>query len=151
MRFFRCRRIMIFPYLKYLAEPYAPISELIKNISDNAGRSIFAHCEFVWAARAAFPNPLCGGEMGSTGPQGNRHGCRFLFFRTGVLSKSPASAHGLGGRSPASAKWGGLSFGDFSLATQRKVTRSPKEGESFIFLGLNWRSPANPGSNLGRA
>jgi hypothetical protein len=27
-----------------------------------------------------------------------------------VLSKSPAAAHGLGGRSLASAKWGGLSF-----------------------------------------
>src|SRR5690348_730011 len=33
-----------------------------------------------------------------------------------VLSKSPAAAHGLVGRSPASAEEGGLSFGDFSLA-----------------------------------
>jgi hypothetical protein len=47
-----------------------------------------------------------------------------------ALSKSPASAHGLAGRSPASAKWGGLLFGDFLLATQEKVTRPPKEGES---------------------
>jgi len=37
-----------------------------------------------------------------------------------ALSKSPAAAHGLGGRSPASAKWGGLSFGDFSLAIREK-------------------------------
>ncbi|NYE29352.1 hypothetical protein HDE78_002310 [Rhodanobacter sp. K2T2] len=29
---------------------------------------------------------------------------------TDVLSKSPASIHGLAERSPASAKWGGLSF-----------------------------------------
>ena len=47
-----------------------------------------------------------------------------------ALSKSPASAHGLGGRSPASAKWGGLLFGYFLLATQEKVTRPPQEGES---------------------
>jgi hypothetical protein len=47
-----------------------------------------------------------------------------------ALLKSPASPHRLVGRSPASAKWGGLSFGDFSLATQRKVTRPPQEDES---------------------
>jgi hypothetical protein len=29
---------------------------------------------------------------------------------TEVLSKSPATAHGLAGRSPESAKWGGLSL-----------------------------------------
>jgi hypothetical protein len=45
-------------------------------------------------------------------------------------SKSPASAHALDGRSPASAKWGGLLFGYFLLATQEKVTRPPQEGES---------------------
>jgi len=47
-----------------------------------------------------------------------------------VLSKSPAAAHGLVGRSPASAEEGGLSFGDFSLATQRKATRPPQEDET---------------------
>jgi hypothetical protein len=31
--------------------------------------------------------------------------------------------------SPASAEEGGLSFGDFSLATQRKVTRPPPMDE----------------------
>jgi hypothetical protein len=82
--------------------------------------------------------PLCGGEARSTGPQGNRQGGRFLFVRTGVLSKSPASAHGLGGRCPASAKWGGLSFGDFSLAIQRKVTRTPREGESSLAFEFRW-------------
>ncbi|MDQ6648305.1 MAG: hypothetical protein M3Y93_13955 [Pseudomonadota bacterium] len=55
-------------------------------------------------------------------------------FSTGqeALSKSPAAAHGLDGRSPASAEEGGLSFGDFSLATQRKVTRPPQEVETLL-------------------
>jgi hypothetical protein len=45
-------------------------------------------------------------------------------------SKSPAAAHGLDGRSPASAGEGGLLFGDFLfgdflLAIQEKATRAP--------------------------
>jgi hypothetical protein len=36
----------------------------------------------------------------------------------------------VGGRSPPRAKWGGLSLGYFSLATQREVTRPPQEDES---------------------
>jgi hypothetical protein len=47
-----------------------------------------------------------------------------------VLSKSPAAAHGLVGRSPASAEEGGLLFGDFLLAIQEKATRAPKAHES---------------------
>jgi hypothetical protein len=47
-----------------------------------------------------------------------------------VLSKSPAAAHGLAGRSPASAEEGGLLFGDFLLAIQEKVTRAPQAHES---------------------
>ena len=56
-------------------------------------------------------------------------------------SKSPASAHGLDGRSPASAKWGGLLFGYFLLATQEKVTRPPQEGES---SGMAQQEPVRP-------
>jgi hypothetical protein len=104
-------------------------------------------------ARSCSTKPLCGGGARSTGPQGNRHGCRFLFVRTGVLSKSPASAHGLGGRSPSSAKWGGLSFGYFSLATQRKVTRPPQEDESPASKLSTTKShrrliPIRPGENV---
>ena len=33
--------------------------------------------------------PLCGGEVGSTGPQGNRQGCRFLFVRAGCPVEKP--------------------------------------------------------------
>jgi hypothetical protein len=50
-----------------------------------------------------------------------------------ALSKSPAAAHGLAGRSPASAEEGGLLFGNFLLATQEKVTRAPKAHESSCF------------------
>ena len=106
------------------------------------------------AARAVFLDHLCGGEARSTGPQGDRHGCRFLFVRTGVLSKSPASAHGLGGRSPTSAKWGGLSFGHFSLATyvsglysHAEKSDSPSEGgRKFCFKKHNQerKSKATP-------
>jgi len=53
-----------------------------------------------------------------------------------VLSKSPAAAHGLGGRSPTSAKWGGLSLGHVSLATQRKVARPPQVDETLLILAL---------------
>jgi len=52
-----------------------------------------------------------------------------------VLSKSPAAAHGLDGRSPASAEEGGLLFGDFLLAIQEKATRAPKAHESSCFKG----------------
>jgi hypothetical protein len=47
-----------------------------------------------------------------------------------ALSKSPAAAHGLVGRSPASAEEGGLLFGDFLLAIQEKATRPPQEDET---------------------
>ena len=49
-----------------------------------------------------------------------------------VLSKSPAAAHGLVGRSPASAEEGGLLFGDFLLAIQEKATRPPQEDETLL-------------------
>ena len=75
---------------------------------------------------------LCGGEVGSTGPQGDRQGCRFLFVRIGVLSKSPAAPRRLAGHGcPASAKRGGLLFGLlFSWPRKRKVTRPPVADES---------------------
>ena len=73
-----------------------------------------------------YPGPLCGGESGTAGPQGQRHGCRCLFVRTGEdmdvrgratqeqLPKSCRKARlrltDLPGRSPASAKRGGLLF-----------------------------------------
>ena len=49
-----------------------------------------------------------------------------------ALSKSPAAAHGLAGRRPASAEEGRLLFGYFLLATQEKVTRSPKANETLL-------------------
>ncbi len=53
-----------------------------------------------------------------------------------ALSKSPAAAHGLVGRSPASAEEGGLLFGDFLLATQEKATRAPQAHESSRLDGV---------------
>ena len=70
-----------------------------------------------------YPGPLCGGELGTTGPQGHRQGCRCLFARTGVLSKSPAPAHGLAGQDARQAPSGVaflFSLVTFSLATQRE-------------------------------
>jgi len=61
-----------------------------------------------------------------------------------ALSKSPASAHGLVGRSPASAKWGGLLFGYFLLAAQEKVARPPQEGESSASKNINSESHSDP-------
>ncbi len=52
--------------------------------------------------------------------------------RMDVLSKSPAAAHGLVGRSPASAEEGRLLFGSFLLATQEKGTRPPQEDETLL-------------------
>src|SRR6185437_11015401 len=52
-----------------------------------------------------------------------------------VPPKSPAPAHGLAAQGwAASAKRGGLSFGYFSLAKQRKVTRAPEAHEMFLIL-----------------
>jgi len=80
--------------------------------------------------------PLCAAVRGGrSGPQGNRHGCRFLFAGAGAPSKSPAAPHELAGQSPDSAKWGCRFFwhchhlgGYFSLGKQRKVTRPPAGG-----------------------
>jgi hypothetical protein len=87
--------------------------------------------------RAARPRlyrgPLCGGEMGSTGPEGGIGRTPIPFRQhTDVLSKSPAPAHGLAGHTcPASAKRGGLLFGLlFSWPSKRKVTRPPQEDET---------------------
>ena len=99
-----------------------------------------------WRAGRAplYPGPLCGGEAGTTGPQGNRHGCRFLFARTGVLSKSPAPPHGLAGQGcPASAKWG-VVFSWLLLfwTSKREVTRPPQEDETL--LGIEATQTAKP-------
>jgi hypothetical protein len=79
-----------------------------------------------------FPGPLCGGELGTTGPQGSRHGCRLLFARTGVRSKSPAPTHELAGHAcPASAKWGVVfSWVLLFWTSKREVPRPPKADES---------------------
>src|SRR5476651_2456861 len=83
---------------------------------------------------AALRGPCAAVRCGRKGPQGDRHGCRSLFVRTGVLSKSPAAPHGLAGPScPASAKRGGLLFWLlFSWPRKRKVTRPPKEDETLL-------------------
>jgi hypothetical protein len=91
----------------------------------------FEKCRPGWPA--AVPGPLCGGELGTTGPQGSRHGCRLLFARTGVRSKSPAPTHELAGHAcPASAKWGVVfSWVLLFWTSKREVPRPPKEDESF--------------------
>ena len=78
-----------------------------------------------------YPGPLCGGEGRSTGPQGDRQGCRSFFAGAGCPVEKPGrSSRTFRAGSPESAKRGGLSFGYFSLATQRKVTRAPKAQQS---------------------
>ena len=68
-----------------------------------------------------YPGPLCGGEVGTTDPQGSRQGCRLLFARTGVRSKSPAPAHGLVGQDSRQAPSGvAFSLGYFSLGHARE-------------------------------
>ena len=65
---------------------------------DDAALLLLLHCFSPSAGHDGpllYPGPLCGGELGTTGPQGHRHECRCLFARTGVLSKSPALAHEL--------------------------------------------------------
>lgn len=62
---------------------------------------------------------------------------------TEVLSKSPTAAHGLGGRSPASAEEAGLSLGHVSLATQRKVARLPQVDETLLLQPKNAVPSAN--------
>ena len=39
-----------------------------------------------------YPGPLCGGEVGTTGPQGSRQGCRLLFARAGCPVEKPGPA-----------------------------------------------------------
>jgi len=99
-------------------------------------------------------NPLCGGEARSTGPIGGSAWMPIPFRQCmDALSKSPAlcplgySAHGLGGRSPASAKWGGLLFGYFLLATQEKVARPPQEDESSASKHQQRKATATPRLN----
>ncbi len=70
--------------------------------------------------------PYTAVRLGRISPQGHRHGCRCLFARAGALSKSSAQPHVLEGQDARRARYGvGLSLGYFSLATQRKVTRTP--------------------------
>src|SRR6185503_17585369 len=70
--------------------------------------------------------PCAAVRLGRKGPQGVRQGCRTLFAGAGAPSKSPAETHAPGGQDARRAPHrGGLSFGYFSLATQRKVTRAP--------------------------
>ncbi len=74
-------------------------------------------------ARCSTRGPLCGGEVGTKGPEGGI-GTMPIPFRQhkDVLSKSPAPAHGLAAHGgAASTKRGGLSLWlAFSLATQRE-------------------------------
>ena len=68
-----------------------------------------------WGEGALF-TPLCGGESGTTRPRsGHRHGCRCLFVRTGVRSKSPAPAHELAGHKPGKRQAGWPSLWLLSL------------------------------------
>jgi hypothetical protein len=80
-----------------------------------------------------YPGPLCGGESGTTGRVAGI-GTMPIPFRQhrDVLSKSPASTHGLAGHGcPASAKRGVVfSWVLLFWTSKREVPRPPKEGES---------------------
>ena|GEM_PF-2427052 len=68
-----------------------------------------------WGERALF-TPLCRGESGTIRPRsGHRHGCRCLFVRTGVRSKSPAPTHELAGHKPGKRQAGWPSLWPLSL------------------------------------
>ena len=105
-----------------------------------------------------YPGPLCGGESGTTGPQGSRQGCRLLFDGAG----RPVEKPGPGSRTcragcPASAKRGVVfswvllfysghpalrpsgqlrcsrTFQTCAWTSKREVPRPPQEGESSCF------------------
>jgi len=66
--------------------------------------------------RGALFTPLCGGESGTIRPRsGHRQGCRCLFVRTGVRSKSPAPTHELAGHKPGKRQAGWPSLWLLSL------------------------------------
>ena len=91
----------------------------------------FEECGPGWPA--ALPGPLCGGETESTGRvSGHRQDADAFSQVHGRTFEKPGSgSRTFRAGSPESAKRGGLSFGYFSLATQRKVTRAPQAHESF--------------------
>ncbi len=66
--------------------------------------------------------PCASVRAGRKGPQGHRHGRRCLFARAG----SPVEKPGQPSRTRRATSGVGLSLGYFSLATQRKVTRTPE-------------------------
>jgi hypothetical protein len=92
----------------------------------------------VRAGRAPlYPGPLCGGEVGSTGPVGGigRTPIPFRQHRD-VLSKKPGpTSRTFWAGCPESATRGGLLFWLlFSWPRKRKVTRPPQEDETLVKL-----------------
>jgi len=102
-----------------------------------------------------YPGPLFGGELGTTGPQGHRQGCRCLFVRAGCPVEKPGpSSRTCRAGCPASAKRGGLLFWLlFSWPRKRKVTRAPKAHESSCLCDEHWltaEAEHDPGEPEGR-
>jgi hypothetical protein len=68
-----------------------------------------------------YPGPLCGGETGSTGPQGHRQGCRCLFARAGCPVEKPGPGSRTCRAGARQAPSGvAFSFGYFSLGHARE-------------------------------
>jgi hypothetical protein len=90
-----------------------------------------------WPAALWIPSEAAAGRRKS--PQGGRQGCRPV-WRQGRMPcrQTPQPGRGLSGRDARKArKRGGLLFGYFLLATQEKVARPPKEGETLLILKRN--------------
>jgi hypothetical protein len=78
------------------------------------------------------PNPFCCAEHRSPlriRPEGERQGCRSSFAGQGWPVERPPQRTRSAGYPEGAQQQGGLSFGDFSLARQRKVTRSLPPGK----------------------
>ncbi len=77
--------------------------------------------------------PLCSGEVGSTGPQGNRQGCRFLFVRAGCPVEKPGrTSRTCRAWMPGKRQAGWPSLWLLSLGHARE-SDSPSEGGRKLF------------------
>jgi len=99
---------------------YAPVSTLFCSPALATAQWLRTECGPGWPA--ALPGAPVRRWDGVDRPRsGHRHGCRCLFARTGVRSKSPAPAHGLAGQESGKRQAGWpFSWVTFSLATQRE-------------------------------
>ncbi|PMQ05204.1 hypothetical protein DyAD56_10145 [Dyella sp. AD56] len=79
--------------------------------------------------------PCAAVRGGRKGPQGNRHGCRFLFARAGSPVEKPGRPTRTGRLRRPAPSGGAFSLGYFSLGKQRKVTRPPVGGRNAHRVG----------------